>query len=166
MEQFFRPRRLRRTRIIRELCAEHSLQTGGLIQPYFVCDGSNIKDEINGLPGIFRESADSLVKSIGEDLKNGVNKIMLFGVTDRKDPMAATAKDDKNPVIRAAKLLKDKHGDDLFIGADICLCAYTDTGHCGVTIDGEVHNDHSVEVLAEMAVAHAKAGCDCVARRI
>jgi porphobilinogen synthase len=163
MEQFFRPRRLRRTRVIRDLCAETLLHTGGLIQPYFVCDGSGIRDEINGLPGIYRESVDSLVKSIGEDLKLGVSKVMLFGVTDRKDPMASTAKDGKNPVILAAKQLKKQFGDDLFVGADVCLCAYTDTGHCGVTVDGEVDNDRSVQVLADMAVALAQAGIDCVA---
>ena len=163
MEQFFRPRRLRRTQIIRDLAAEHQLNTGGLIQPYFVTDGSGIKEEINGLPGIYRESPDSLVKSIGEDIKLGISKIMLFGVTDRKDVMASTSKDFRNPVILAAKQLKDKFGNDLFIGADVCLCAYTDTGHCGVTVNGEVDNDRSLEVLAEMAVALAKAGCDCVA---
>ncbi len=163
MEQFFRPRRLRRTQIIRDLSAEHQLNTRGLIQPYFVTDGSGIKEEINGLPGIYRESPDSLVKSIGEDIKLGITKIMLFGVTDRKDPMASTAKDFRNPVILAARQLKDKFGDDLFIGADVCLCAYTDTGHCGVTVNGEVDNDKSLEVLTDMAVALAKAGCDCVA---
>lgn len=163
MEQFFRPRRLRRTRIIRDLCAEHQLNTNGLIQPYFVTDGNGIKEEINGLPGICRESPDSLVKSVGEDLKLGLFKIMLFGVTDRKDVKAATATDFRNPVILAARQLKDKFGEKLFIGADVCLCAYTDTGHCGVTVNGEVDNDRSLEVLTEMAVALAKAGCDCVA---
>ena len=107
MEQFFRPRRLRRSSIIRDLCAEHTLRVDGLIQPYFVCDGSGIKDEINGLPGIYRESVDSLVKSVSDDLRTGVSKIMLFGVTDRKDAKASTAKDDRNPVILATKQLKD-----------------------------------------------------------
>jgi porphobilinogen synthase len=163
MEQFFRPRRLRRTRAIRELCAETTLHTSGLIQPYFVCDGSGVRDEIKGLPGIYRESVDSLVKSIGEDLELGISNVMLFGVTDRKDPLASTAKDSKNPVILAIKQLKKQFGDDLFASADVCLCAYTDTGHCGVTVDGEVDNDHSVQVLADMALALAQAGCDCVA---
>jgi porphobilinogen synthase len=163
MEQSFRPRRLRRTGVIRDLCAEHQLNTAGLIQPYFVTDGSGIKKGIGGLPGIYRESPDSLVKSVGEDLKLGISRIMLFGVTDRKDAVASTAKDFRNPVILAARQLKDKFGEELFIGADVCLCAYTDTGHCGVTANGEVDNDRSLEVLTEMAVALAKAGCDCVA---
>jgi len=158
-----RPRRLRRTAVIRDLCAEHALKINGLIQPYFVCDGSSVREEITGLAGIFRESPDKLIKSVADDLKLGINKIMLFGVTDRKDQMASTAMDDRNPVILAAKQLKDRFSENLFIGADVCLCAYTDTGHCGVTIDNEVDNDHSVGVLSKMAVALASAGCDCVA---
>jgi porphobilinogen synthase len=163
MRQIQRPRRLRRTEIIRDLCAENSLKINGLIQPYFVCDGSSVRDEISGLPGIYRESPDKVMETIADDLQIGINKIMLFGVTERKDQMASTAMDDRNPVILATKKLKSKFGDSLFIGADVCLCAYTDTGHCGVTTNNEVDNDHSVEVLANMAVALAGAGCDCVA---
>jgi porphobilinogen synthase len=158
-----RPRRLRRTAVIRDLCAEHAMKINGLIQPYFVCDGADVREEIAGLAGIFRESPDKLLESITSDMKLGINKIMLFGVTERKDKMASTAMDDRNPVILTTKLLKDKFGEALFIGADVCLCAYTDTGHCGVTINNEVDNDHSIEVLASMAVALAGAGCDCVA---
>src|SRR5512147_1875825 len=98
MEMMHRPRRLRRNPIIRELAAETTLSTRGMIQPYFVCDGTGIKDEIKGLPGIYRESVDSLIKSIADDHKLGIRNIMLFGVTDRKDAQARTAHDDKNPV--------------------------------------------------------------------
>ena len=163
MEQFLRPRRMRRNEVIRELSFEHTLQIKRLIQPYFVCEGDNIKDEINSLPGIYRESPDSLIKSITDDIKLGINKVMLFGVTDRKDKMATSASDSKNPIIIATNMLKDKFGDDLFVSADVCLCAYTDTGHCGVTIDSEIDNDKSVLVLSNMALELAKAGCDCVA---
>ena len=163
MELNHRPRRLRRTPAIRSLAFETTLAPERLIQPYFVGDGSGIKEEIKGLPGIYRESPDQLVRSIADDVKLGINKVMLFGVTERKDPMAASSKDAENPVIVAVQQLKDKFGDDLFVSADVCLCAYTDTGHCGVTIDGEIDNDRSVAILTEMAVALAKAGCDCVA---
>ena len=163
MEQMYRPRRLRRTPVIRELVAEHTFSRNGLIQPYFVTDGSGIREEIKGLPGIDRESVDKLMETVSHDLKLGINKIMLFGVTDRKDLMASTAQDEANPVIVATKALKDRFGDSLFVGADVCLCAYTDTGHCGVTINGEIDNDASVDVLADMALALAQAGCDCVA---
>ena len=162
MERPIRPRRLRRNQIIRDLTAQTSLNVKGMIQPYFVTDGTGIHDEIKGLPGIYRDSVDSLVKSIDEDKKLGIDKIMLFGVTDRKDVMATSGWDDKNPVIKATKELKNKFGDDLFVSADVCLCAYTDTGHCGVTLDGKIDNDKSVAVLSKMAVELAKAGCDCV----
>ena len=162
MERPIRPRRLRRNQIIRDLTAQTSLNVKGMIQPYFVTDGTGIHDEIKGLPGIYRDSVDSLVKSIDEDKKLGIDKIMLFGVTDRKDVMATSGWDDKNPVIKATKELKNKFGDDLFVSADVCLCAYTDTGHCGVTLDGKIDNDKSVAVLSKMAVELAMAGCDCV----
>ena len=163
MELYNRPRRLRRNQLTRELAAETTLNTKRFIQPYFVCEGNNIKDEINGLPGIYRESVDSLIKSVDEDLKIGINNIMLFGVTDRKDQLASTAYDDKNPVLQASKKLKTAFGDDILIGADVCLCAYTDTGHCGVTIDDKIDNDKSVDILAEMALKLAENDCDCVA---
>lgn len=162
MELFYRPRRLRRTQVIRDLVAETILDPKRLIQPYFVCEGSGIKEEINGLPGIFRESSDELIKSISEDKKLGISNVMLFGVTDRKDQLAHSAYDDQNPVLTATKMLKDKFGEELFVSADVCLCAYTDTGHCGVTIDDELDNDKSVEILAKMALALAENGCDCV----
>ncbi|RKX26837.1 MAG: porphobilinogen synthase [Candidatus Zixiibacteriota bacterium] len=157
-----RPRRLRRNQLIRDLVAEHHVHLDGLIQPYFVCDGTGVRDEINTMPGIHRESVDSLVESIGNDRKLGISKVMLFGVTDRRDPMAATAWDDDNPVIRAVRKLEDKFGDDAHVCADVCLCAYTDTGHCGIMVDGVVDNDKSVDILCKMSLALAKAGCDCL----
>ena len=163
MEIFERPRRLRRSSVIRELASETVINTGRMIQPYFVCEGKNIKEAIPSLPGINRESVDSLVQTVSEDHKMGINKIMLFGISHRKDPMAQSAYDDENPVILALRQLKDKFGEDLFIGADVCLCAYTDTGHCGVTIDDEIDNDKSVEILSDMALKLAENGCDCVA---
>ncbi len=158
-----RPRRLRRNETIRNLTFETTLATGRLIQPYFVGDGTGIREEIDGLPGIYRESPDQLIKSVEDDIKLGIKNIMLFGVTDRKDQMATSSKDAGNPVIIATRQLKDRFGDDLFVSADVCLCAYTDTGHCGVTIDDEIDNDQSVAVLSDMAVALAEVGCDCVA---
>ncbi|MCK4460539.1 MAG: porphobilinogen synthase, partial [candidate division Zixibacteria bacterium] len=153
MELMHRPRRLRRTSLIRELVGETKVAVERLIQPYFVTDGEGVHEEINGMPGIYRESVDSLVASISDDMKLGLNKVMLFGVTERKDPMAASAIDDHNPVILAVKELKDKFSDELFVSADVCLCAYTDSGHCGVIVDGNVDNDHSLTVLSQMAVA-------------
>ncbi|HKK20313.1 MAG TPA: porphobilinogen synthase [candidate division Zixibacteria bacterium] len=163
MERKARPRRLRRTQIIRDLTAEHTVKFSRLIQPYFVCEGSGIKDEINGLPGIYRESVDSLIESIARDKDLGIHNVMLFGVTDRKDAMASSSMDAKNPVIKAVEKLKDKFGEHLFVSADVCLCAYTDTGHCGVTVNGVIDNEKSVDILSQMSLALAKVGCDCVA---
>ena len=162
MERPNRPRRLRQNPLIRGLVAQTRLNVDGMIQPYFVTDGSGIHDEIKGLPGIYRNSVDELVKEIESDKNLGINKVMLFGVTDRKDMHASSASDDKNPVIRATKELKNKFGEDLFVSADVCLCAYTDTGHCGVTNQGKIDNDKSIVILSRMAVSLAKAGCDCV----
>jgi len=163
MELIHRPRRLRRTALIRGMVAEVSFRTEGLIQPYFVTDGTDVREEIKGLPGIYRESVDRLKKSVAEDTQLGINKIMLFGVTDRKDPMASTSKDSQNPVRRAVKDLKKEYGDNLLVCADVCLCAYTDTGHCGIADNDHVDNDRSLAVLGEMAQALAESGCDCVA---
>ncbi len=162
MERLNRPRRLRQNSLVRELAAQTRLNISGMIQPYFVTDGTGIHDEIKGLPGIYRDSVDALVKSVEDDVRLGINKIMLFGVTDRKDALASTGWDSKNPVVKGTKELKQKFGEALFVSADVCLCAYTDTGHCGITIDGKIDNDKSVAVLSRMAVELAKAGCDCV----
>lgn len=163
MDLINRPRRLRRTKQIRDLVGQTRVATERLIQPYFVIDGEGLKIEIGGMPGIYRESVDSLVESIANDYKLGLDKVMLFGVTDRKDAKASSASDDKNPVVLAVNKLKDTFGDDLFVSADVCLCAYTDTGHCGLTIDGKIDNDASLQALAKMALVLAQAGCDCVA---
>ena len=158
-----RPRRLRRTQMIRDICAETMLDTDAMIQPYFVCDGKGVREPIKGLDGIHRESVDFLVQTIKTDVDLGISKIMLFGVTDRKDAMASSAMDDDNPVVRALRELKKEYGDDLLLAADVCLCAYSDSGHCGVTIDGRIDNDSSVQLLAKMALKLAQSGCDIVA---
>ena len=158
-----RPRRLRRTSLVRELCAETRLSADGLIQPYFVCDGTGVSEKIDGLPGIKRESVDRLINTVAEDMTFGVSKIMLFGVTDQKHPEASFAVSEANPVALACSELKQKFGDDIFVSADVCLCAYTDHGHCGVIHEGAIDNDCSVKILTAMALALARCGCDCVA---
>jgi porphobilinogen synthase len=133
-----------------------------MIQPYFVAVSSGDRFAIPGMPGINRESPDQLVETVGNDLKLGVRSIMLFGVTDDKSPDAKSAHADNNPVIVATQKLRKAFGADLLISADVCLCAYTDSGHCGLLRNGEIDNDASLDVLAEMAVKHADAGVDWV----
>lgn len=158
-----RPRRLRRNPTIRNLVAETAFSTQGLIQVYFVTDGTDVSDEIPGLAGIYRESVDRLLLSLERDFKLGIRSIMLFGVTDRKDAQAGSGYDSQNPVVRAIPEIKRVFGDEMFVAADVCLCGYTDTGHCGVTVDDKIDNDASVTILTDMALALAGAGCDCVA---
>ncbi|MBD3298532.1 MAG: porphobilinogen synthase [candidate division Zixibacteria bacterium] len=158
-----RPRRLRRNSIIRDLVAETRISAERLIQPYFVSDEVTERYEIPGMPGIFRETPDQLVKSIEDDLKLGIRRVMLFGVTDDKHADARSAYADDNPAVVAIEKLRDQFSDDLFISADVCLCAYTDSGHCGLLNEHEVDNDESLSVLAKMAVRLAEAGVDWVA---
>lgn len=161
-ELIFRPRRLRRNAVIRDMVAETRVDINGLIQPYFVCDGSGIKQEIESMPGIYRESLDSLLKSIDEDFRLGIKRVMLFGIPDHKDARATSAVGENSIGSRAVKALKDKYGEELFVAADVCLCAYTDSGHCGLMTDDKVDNDRTLPVLAEMALSLAEAGCDCL----
>jgi porphobilinogen synthase len=160
---FYRPRRLRVNQLVRDMAAETQLKLSGMIQPYFVCEGKDVKFEIPSMPGIFRESPDSLVKSIDADFKLGIKRVMLFGVPDTKDDAASSAVGENAVVNRAIKMLKDRFGEELFISADVCLCAYTDSGHCGVLEGSVIDNDKTLPLLAQMAVDLARAGCDCVA---
>ncbi len=158
-----RPRRLRRNPLIRDLVAETRLSTDCLIQPYFVGEDSIGKTEIASMPGVYRESVDKLAASVGADLKLGIKRIMLFGVSHLKSANAESAFSDSNPVVRAVEKLRKEFGESLFISADVCLCAYTDSGHCGVLEGDEIDNDRSLPILAQMALRLAQAGVDWVA---
>ncbi|MCK4657008.1 MAG: porphobilinogen synthase [candidate division Zixibacteria bacterium] len=159
----YRPRRLRVNQLVRDMVAETTLKINGMIQPYFVCEGKAIKNEIPSMPGIYRESPDSLLKSIADDFELGIKRVMLFGVPDKKDAAASSALGENAVVNVAVKALKDKFGENLFVVADVCLCAYTDSGHCGIVANGKVDNDKTLPVLRQMAVDLAKSGCDCIA---
>lgn len=158
-----RPRRLRRNPTIRNLVAETQLNAERLIQPYFVGQDQPVPFPIPGMPGILRESPEQLLRSITSDFELGIRRVMLFGVTDHKSPDAASSYADDNPVLIATKALRREFGRDLLVSADVCLCAYTDSGHCGVIRGTDVDNDASLEILARMAVRLAEAGVDWVA---
>jgi len=134
-----------------------------MIQPYFVVPGRGVRQAIESLPGIHRESPDRLVKSIEADLKLGLDRVMLFGSPEKKDAKASGAVDSKGAVPAAIRALRKAFGSDLFISCDVCLCAYTSSGHCGVERQGQIDNDASLPILAEMARMSAEAGADCVA---
>ncbi len=158
-----RPRRLRKNSIIREMVAETRLSKDMFIYPYFVVDGKNVIHPIDAMPGINHYSVDELVKDVEKGLKLGINKILLFGVGEQKTEDASSSYSNNSVVVKAIVALKEKFGDQLYIITDICVCAYTTHGHCGILHGDYVHNDSSVEVLSKMALAHAQAGADMVA---
>lgn len=158
-----RPRRLRKNPIIRELIAETRLSKEMFIYPYFVIPGKKQIHPIAAMPGISHFSIDELVKDIEHGLKHGINKILLFGVGEEKTSDASSSFSKNSVIVKAITELKKQFGDELYIITDICVCAYTTHGHCGILHADYVQNDKSVEVLAKMALSHARAGADMVA---
>lgn len=163
-DQPVRPRRLRRQIATRNLVAETRVHAAHLIQPHFVVSGRGVRRPIPSLAGLVHVSPDVLVDEVAQDFELGLRSVLLFGVPDSKDPMGTSAADPAGPVPTAVRLLKERFGDELVVITDVCLCAYTDHGHCGILDgDGTVLNDESLTPLAAMAMAHAEAGADWVA---
>ena len=157
-----RPRRMRQSAGLRSLLRETRLHPHDLLAPLFVVEGRGIKDEIKSMPGQFRMSVDNVVKEAKELLALGVPGVLLFGVVGKKDATGKSALDAKGPVATAIRALK-KDAPGLSVFSDLCLCEYTDHGHCGVVKNGEVLNDATLPLLAKMALVHAAAGADFVA---
>jgi porphobilinogen synthase len=163
MNDLLRLRRLRGSAALRESLAETSVRPNQLIQPHFVVSGTRHRDPIPSMPGIDHVSVDELVADVGRDRELGLKLHLLFGIPDAKDETGSSSADAGGPVARALRELKKAFQDDVVLFTDVCLCAYTSHGHCGVIENGRILNDPSVEVLAKMAVAHARAGADFVA---
>ncbi len=157
-----RPRRLRRTPSLRAMVRETSLEPSDFIYPLFVRPGKGIKSEISAMPGNFHFSVDRLVEEVGAARGDGVGAVMLFGIPARKDEVGSEAHDDQAAVQSAVRALKKAY-PDVIVFTDVCLCEYTSHGHCGVVRDGEVLNDPTLEILAKVALSHARAGADFVA---
>ena len=157
-----RPRRLRRTSTIREMVRETTLFTKNFILPLFVKYDSEGKDPIPSMPGHYQFSVDMLVKEAEEIWSLGIPSVILFGLPEKKDAVGSSSYDDDGIVQRAISAIKDRIPDMVVI-TDVCLCEYTDHGHCGVIENGQVNNDATLELLARQAVSHAKAGADFVA---
>ncbi len=141
---------------------ETVLTTDDFILPLFVISGKGVKNPIESMPGHFQLSVDNLVKTARKAFEAGIPAIMLFGIPDKKDPLATSAYAPDGIVQRATKTLKNKL-PDLAVITDVCLCQYTDHGHCGVIDGNRVDNDASLDLIARMALSHAKAGADMVA---
>ncbi|WP_305768560.1 porphobilinogen synthase [Candidatus Epulonipiscium viviparus] len=158
----FRPRRLRQNSHIRALVRETHLHITDLVFPIFVTEGSNIKTEISSLPGVYHFSIDTLLIEVAEVIELGIHAVMLFGIPDTKDACGSSAFDPNGIVQRATRALKEAF-PDLYIITDVCLCQYTDHGHCGILENTTITNDATLEVLAQVALSHATAGADMVA---
>lgn len=158
-----RPRRTRKNSIIRNLVAETRLSKDQFIYPYFVTHGHDIKHPIAAMPGINHFSVDTLLHDVEAGMKVGINKILLFGVGEPKTEDGSSAHGHNSIIPGAVSVLKKTFGDDLYVITDVCVCAYTTHGHCGIVHDGYVDNDPSAELIAKMALSHAQAGADMVA---
>jgi porphobilinogen synthase len=158
----YRPRRLRQNENFRRMIRETTLSVDNLIYPLFVVPGTKVKKPITSMPGNFQMSVDHIVKEAARMKTLGIPAVLLFGIPEKKDEIASGALAKDGIIQRAIREIKDKVPDILVI-TDVCLCEYMSHGHCGMIEKGEVMNDLTLEVLAEQAVSHAKAGADMVA---
>ncbi len=158
----YRMRRLRQTPAIRDLVRETTLRLDDLVYPLFVIAGENVKNPISSMPGCYQLSIGNVLPEVREVVRLGIKAILLFGIPAHKDAAATGAYDHEGIVQMAVRAIKDEF-PDLVIITDVCLCEYTDHGHCGVVQEGEVLNDVTLELLAKMAVTHAESGADIVA---
>jgi len=158
----YRPRRLRKNENFRRMIRETKLSADNLIYPLFVVPGAKVKKPIASMPGNFQMSVDHIVREAARMKTLGIPAILLFGIPEKKDEIASGALAKDGIIQRAVREIKEKVSDVLVI-TDVCLCEYMSHGHCGMIEKGEVANDLTLEVLAEQAVSHARAGADMVA---
>jgi porphobilinogen synthase len=157
-----RMRRLRQSDAMRALVRETRLAPDMFMLPLFVCEGEGIRREIGSMPGVFNLSVDEAVKEVEGARGDGIRSVLLFGLPDYKDAVGSAAYDSDAPVQAAVRAIK-RAVPDVLVATDVCLCEYTDHGHCGIIVGNEVVNDPTVEQLVRAAVSHAAAGADIVA---
>ncbi|WP_028323980.1 porphobilinogen synthase [Desulfatirhabdium butyrativorans] len=158
----YRPRRLRRTENLRRMIRETILTPADFIMPFFAIDGKNVENPIEAMPGQYQLSIDKLVPRCKEVYDLGIPAVILFGIPDRKDELGRSAYAKDGIVQKAVRAVKNKV-PELVVVTDVCLCQYTDHGHCGVVENGIVDNDATLDLLASTALSHARAGADIVA---
>ncbi len=157
-----RMRRTRQTDRLRSLVRETRLSPDAMIYPIFVCPGDNVRKEIQSMPGQYNLSVDHAVEVARATERAGVGGLMLFGIPESKDDVGSGAYAEDGIVQRALRAIRQNVSNLLLIG-DVCLCEYTDHGHCGIVRDGEILNDASLDLLARTALSQAQAGADIVA---
>jgi porphobilinogen synthase len=157
-----RPRRLRRSEALRDLVRETRLSASGFVYPMFVCPGTKVRTEVSSMPGIYQQSVDQLLEECREVENLGIRSIILFGIPSKKDRTGTEASAADGAVQRAVEAIR-KANLNLLVITDVCLCEYTSHGHCGVVEGDKVLNDPTLELLANAALSHARAGADIVA---
>jgi porphobilinogen synthase len=157
-----RLRRLRSSEAMRSMVRETRLSPDLFVLPLFVCEGEGVRREVGAMPGVFNLSVDEAVREATAARADGIRALLLFGLPDQKDDVGSSAYDPEAPVQSAVRALKAAAPEMLII-THVCLCEYTDHGHCGIVIDEEIANDQTVEQLVRTAVSHAAAGADIVA---
>jgi porphobilinogen synthase len=157
-----RLRRLRQSATLRALVRETRLSPDMFVLPLFVCEGEGVRREVRSMPGVFNLSVDEAVKEVEGARAVGVKSVLLFGLPEHKDNVGSAAYDPDAPVQAAVRAIK-RACPDVLVVTDVCLCEYTDHGHCGIVIENEIVNDPTVEQLVRTAVSHAVAGADIVA---
>src|ERR1039458_3519365 len=155
----FRARRIRGKEAFRAMVRETSLSVNDLIYPMFSAFGTGIKKEISSMPGIYQQSIENIVEEAKEVYGLGVPAVILFGIPEAKDAVGSDAYSEKGIIQETIRALK-KEVPELVVITDVCMCEYTDHGHCGIIKDGDVDNDATLALLANEALSHAQAGAD------
>lgn len=158
----YRPRRLRKDGLFREMIRETHLRPDDFILPLFVRPGKGVKKPISSMPGHFQLSIDLILKEVREAKSLGVPGVILFGIPEKKDEMGSEAYAKDGIIQRAVSQIKEKV-DGILVITDVCLCEYTSHGHCGVVKNGKILNDETLELLSAQALSHAEAGADIIA---
>jgi porphobilinogen synthase len=158
----YRPRRLRRTVPLRNLVRETQLAPSQLVLPLFVRPGTGIRQPVSSMPGVHQTSVDEMLVDARAAAAVGVGGVLLFGIPEHKDAEGSGAWDDEGPVQQAVRALK-RELPQLVVITDVCMCEYTDHGHCGILRDGDVDNDATLDLLVRESLSHARAGADVVA---
>jgi porphobilinogen synthase len=159
----YRPRRLRRNEKLREMVRETDVAVRHLIYPLFIKEGITGSVPVESMPGVSQFSIDGVLKEIEDVAGHAIPAVLLFGVPEKKDETGSGACDETGIIQRATREIKKRFGDAVLVVTDLCLCEYTSHGHCGILKDGAVDNDATLEVLAQAALAQARAGADMIA---
>lgn len=158
----YRPRRMRQNSAFRRMIRETILTVDDFIMPFFAVEGKGVKNAIKSMPGQFQFSIDNLIKECRKAFESGIPAVMIFGLPNKKNSLATEAYKKDGIVQRAVSKIKNKL-PELAVITDVCLCQYTDHGHCGFVDGGKIDNDASLDLLAKTALSHARAGADMVA---